>query len=153
MLELKRTPERNACCGVHKAAGFGTLTAEARLRKMIGNAFKMLAARILSPEEWDADCFTAEDDEAVTCLPDGTSRIKGDLILSNCPSLVRLPDDLVVGGSVTILGCHALQRLPPGMAVGGDLVVGHCRTLALIGDTILTLAEACRFSIVRLSSA
>lgn len=44
----------------------------------------------------------------------------GDLDLS-CTSLISLPNDLKVGGSLDLRGCSRLTSLPEGLEVGGSL--------------------------------
>ena len=44
----------------------------------------------------------------------------GDLILSN-KNITQLPDNLTVGGSLSLDGCTSLTQLPDNLTVGGSL--------------------------------
>lgn len=67
----------------------------------------------------------------LTKLPDGLS-IGGDLNLSRCHNLEKLPDNLIVGGNLQLWECENLQSLPEGLIVFGNLELRACANFVAV---------------------
>ena len=61
-------------------------------------------------------------------------KIKGDLDLSYCTSLVSLPEGLNVGGYLDLFDCTSLVSLPKGLSVTGYLNLSGCRSLVSLPE-------------------
>ena len=64
-------------------------------------------------------------------FPTALRFVGGNLVLSNCPNLELLPDNLTVVGNLPLANCKNLKSLPINLKVGGYLYLNGSRIKTL----------------------
>ena len=99
-------------------------TEEAESRHILTEQWKDLLHMAEAKGEekgWIAETFTFPGD--------GKIKTERDLRLRGCAGLTRLPEGLLVGGSLWLYGCEDLTKLPKGLSVGVYLDLSGCTSL------------------------
>ena len=71
----------------------------------------------------------------LTALPENLS-VGGDLSLGGCTGLTALPENLSVGGYLSLDGCTGLTALPENLSVGGYLSLDGCTGLTALRENL-----------------
>ena len=71
----------------------------------------------------------------LTALPENLF-VGGFLSLNDCTGLTALPENLSVGGDLYLDGCTGLTVLPENLSVGGNLYLGGCTGLTALPENL-----------------
>ena len=73
-------------------------------------------------------------DSNITKLPNDLY-VEGYLSLTNCKQLIKLPDDLYVGGDLRLDDTN-IKKLPDNLYIDGDLELTNCKQLTKLPDNL-----------------
>ena len=67
--------------------------------------------------------------------------VSGDLNLSRCRNLAKLPDGLAIGGNLDLSGCYNLENLPRNLIIGGNLRLWECENLQSLPEGLIVFGD------------
>lgn len=118
------------------------LTSAEREQRVAAVTIILQAAKVVYPGasrsdklDIDGSVYLADYDK-LTELPAELTRIGGNLILTGCKRLRRLPVGLSVGGDLNCRDCTDLSQLPERLIVEGTLDCKNCVKFVLLPDNL-----------------